>query len=71
MDHPDNCPVSGKRKYDSERDALATAAHQISTNNAPENLKAYQCQWCESWHLTKGASPATRRVSPKRLRKNS
>jgi hypothetical protein len=56
----ENCPVSGKRKYDSERDALATAAYQISTNNAPKDLKAYPCQWCEAWHLTKGPAPKKR-----------
>jgi hypothetical protein len=56
----ENCPVNGKRKYDSEREALATAAHQISTNNAPRDLKAYLCQWCESWHLTKGTTPKKR-----------
>ncbi len=58
--HSENCPVSGKRKYDSEREALATAAHQISTNNAPKDLKAYQCQWCEGWHLTKRAASVTK-----------
>jgi hypothetical protein len=61
MPTAENCPVSGKRKYDSEREALATASHQISTNNAPKDLKAYQCQWCDSWHLTKGASKSPKR----------
>jgi len=49
------CPVSGKRKYASEGEALATAAHQIATANAPKNLSAYLCSWCECWHLTKNA----------------
>jgi hypothetical protein len=71
MDHADNCPVTGKRKYLSEREALETAAHQISTNNAPQNLKAYECQWCDSWHLTKGAAtPAAKRAPQKRSPKN-
>jgi hypothetical protein len=44
----ENCPVSRKRKYDSEREALATASRQISTNNALKAWKAYPCQWCEA-----------------------
>jgi len=46
------CPVTGKRKYATEGEALATAAHQIATADAPK-LKTYRCQWCDSWHLTK------------------
>ena len=49
------CPVSGKRKYETEGEALATAAHQIATTNAPKDLRAYRCSWCDSWHLTKNA----------------
>jgi hypothetical protein len=48
------CPVSGKRKYATEGEALATAAHQISTAHAPKELRAYLCSWCDAWHLTKG-----------------
>lgn len=55
MEQGENCAVTGKRKYYSEREALETAAHQIATNNAPKDLKAYACQWCDAWHLTKGA----------------
>jgi hypothetical protein len=47
--------VSGKRKYATEGEALATAAHQIANNNAPKDLRAYQCSWCDAWHLTKNA----------------
>lgn len=50
-----NCEVTGKRKYLSEREALETAAHQLSMPNAPKQLKAYFCTWCETWHLTKSA----------------
>ncbi|MFZ3330814.1 MAG: hypothetical protein WA197_09300 [Candidatus Acidiferrales bacterium] len=49
------CAVSGKRKYMSEGEALATAAHQIATANAPKDLRAYPCSWCDAWHLTKNA----------------
>jgi hypothetical protein len=56
MDHDAKCPVTGKRKYSTEGEALATAAHQIETSNAPKHLRAYMCSWCESWHLTKNAS---------------
>lgn len=50
-----NCEVTGKRKYLSEREALETAAHQLTIPNAPKQLRAYLCNWCESWHLTKDA----------------
>jgi hypothetical protein len=51
----EKCPVSGKRKYWSEGEALATAVHQIATARAPKELRAYRCSWCEAWHLTKNA----------------
>ena len=50
MDTESKCPVSGKRKYTTEGEALATAAHQIATTNAPKDLRAYRCSWCDSWH---------------------
>jgi len=53
MDDKSKCPVSGKRKYSAEGEALATAAHQIATANAPKDLRAYLCSWCGAWHLTK------------------
>jgi hypothetical protein len=53
MDQNDKCPVTGKRKYDTEGEALATAAHQIATHDAPKDLRAYLCPHCETWHLTK------------------
>ncbi|HEX4001244.1 MAG TPA: hypothetical protein VHX36_01255 [Candidatus Acidoferrales bacterium] len=56
MHDESKCPVSGKRKYATEGEALATAAHQIATNNAPKELGAYLCSWCSAWHLTKGAA---------------
>jgi hypothetical protein len=55
------CPVSGKRKYATEGEALTTAAHQIATTNAPKELRAYLCSWCEAWHLTKDAGKAGKR----------
>jgi hypothetical protein len=51
-----NCEVTGKRKYLSEREALDTATHQLTLPNAPKNLRAYHCSWCETWHLTKNAA---------------
>ena len=57
MDNDAKCPVTGKRKYETEGEALATAAHQIASNDAPKDLRAYRCQYCESWHLTKNAHP--------------
>ena len=60
-DDDSKCPVSGKRKYATEGEALATAAHQIATTNAPKELRAYLCSWCEAWHLTKDAGKAGKR----------
>ena len=56
VDDEEKCPVSGKRKYASEGEALATAAHQIANAGAPKDLRAYRCSWCEAWHLTKAAA---------------
>jgi len=53
MDDSGKCPVSGKRKYETEGEALATAAHQMSTGEATKELRAYRCNWCGAWHLTK------------------
>ena len=61
IDHDAKCPVSGKRKYATEGEALATAAHQIETSNAPKSLRAYICSWCDSWYLTKGAGQPDKR----------
>jgi hypothetical protein len=56
-DNEPKCPVTAKRKYASEGEALATAAHQTATNNAPD-LQAYLCPWCDAWHLTKNTGRA-------------
>jgi hypothetical protein len=61
MDNESKCPVTGKRKYATEGEALATAAHQIATANAPKELRVYRCAWCDAWHLTKNAGKAGRR----------
>lgn len=61
VDSESKCPVSGKRKYSTEGEALATAAHQIATTNAPKELRAYLCSWCEAWHLTKNSEKAGKR----------
>lgn len=53
MDNASKCPVSGKRKYATEGAALATAKHQVATADAPMELRAYRCNWCHAWHLTK------------------
>jgi hypothetical protein len=55
MDNESKCPVTGKRKYATEGEALATAAFQIASNDAPKQLRAYLCAYCETWHLTKNA----------------
>jgi len=55
MTNEPNCEVTGKRKYLSEREALDTAQHQLTLSNAPKNLRAYLCTWCETWHLTKNS----------------
>ncbi len=60
MQDDSKCPVSGKRKYATEGEALSTAAHQMETGNAP-NLTAYRCEWCDTWHLTKNCGPKAKR----------
>ena len=59
VDDDSKCPVTGKRKYETEGEALSTAAHQKATANAPE-LRAYVCQWCSAWHLTKSTNSRTK-----------
>jgi DNA-directed RNA polymerase subunit RPC12/RpoP len=61
MNNDEKCPVTGKRKYETEGEALATAAHQIASNDAPKDLRAYRCPHCESWHLTKNANKGRRK----------
>jgi hypothetical protein len=58
MDNESKCPVTGKRKYTTEGEALTTAAHQIATTDAPKGLRAYLCSWCDAWHLTKNEARA-------------
>jgi hypothetical protein len=61
MGYESKCPVTGKRKYATEGEAMATAAHEIETNDAPKQLRAYLCVYCESWHLTKNPVKNDRR----------
>jgi len=51
------CPVTNKRKYPTQAQALSTASHQITTTDAPTPLRAYRCNWCHAWHLTKNEGP--------------
>lgn len=53
IDNGPKCPVTGKRMYPTEGDALATARHQITSHAAPKELRPYLCIYCEAWHLTK------------------
>ena len=51
-DQPQICPTSGKRMYANEVEAKATAAHQMSKESAPAQLRTYRCLYCGAWHLT-------------------
>ena len=51
-DQPKICATSGKRKYENEAEARATATHQMSKESAPARLKTYRCLYCDAWHLT-------------------
>lgn len=51
-DPPKICPTTGKRMYATEAEARATAAHQMSQQAAPTQLRSYKCLYCDSWHLT-------------------
>jgi len=57
-ENEEKCPVSGKRRYATEAEALATADHQKSLGTTKEELRAYRCNWCAAWHLTKKAGKA-------------
>jgi hypothetical protein len=47
------CSTSGKQMYVSEREASATAAHQMrNKQSAPSKLRSYKCLYCGAWHLT-------------------
>jgi hypothetical protein len=65
VDNESKCPVTGKRQYASEGEALATAAHQIATANAPKGLRAYRCSWCDGWHITKN-QPNRKKLAPRK-----
>jgi len=49
---PRICSVSGKRMYANEGEAKATAAHQMSKETAPAQLRTYNCLYCGTLHLT-------------------
>jgi hypothetical protein len=55
VDNASKCPVSGKRKYPTEGAALATGKHQMASTDTAMELRAYRCNWCRAWHLTKKA----------------
>ena len=61
VDNESKCPVTGKRQYATEGEALVTADHQIATANAPKGLRAYHCSWCDAWHITKN-QPGPKRI---------
>jgi len=39
-----------KKRYPSEGEARATAAHQARTTG--RELNVYECLWCRGWHLS-------------------
>ena len=49
---PRICSTTGKRMYATEAEAKATAAHQMSKETAPAQLRTYKCLYCGAWHLT-------------------
>jgi hypothetical protein len=52
-DQPRLCPVSGKRMYADEGEAISTAAHRLADKQkGPALLRAYNCPHCRTWHLT-------------------
>jgi hypothetical protein len=58
VDNESKCPVSGKQKHKSQREALTSAAYQLATGDTPKELRAYRCSWCQAWHLTKSVAEA-------------
>jgi hypothetical protein len=50
---PRTCPVTGKRVYPNEPEAIATAKHRMSdSQSAAPNLRTYKCLYCSGYHLT-------------------
>lgn len=49
---PQICATTGKRMYENEAEARATAAHQMSKTSARTQLRTYRCLYCGAWHLT-------------------
>ena len=47
-DAPKICATSGKRMYESEAAARATATHQMSKDSAPSQLRTYRCMYCDA-----------------------
>lgn len=47
---------ASKRRYSDEGDALAGAVRLVG-KGAP-SLRAYECRFCEGWHLTKQVKTA-------------
>jgi hypothetical protein len=50
-DQPKTCAISGKRMYSNEREANATAAHRMTEESGPAQLRTYKCLYCGAWHL--------------------
>jgi hypothetical protein len=48
-----NCDT--KRRYKTEKEALAAADYQMLVNQNLE-LSVYKCELCGGWHLTRGES---------------
>lgn len=49
--HEAHSSCGRKRRYETEADALSTAL--MSTRHGAPQLRAYHCEYCDGWHLTK------------------
>lgn len=49
------CETTGKRKYDSQEHAEVMSGYlpaRFPNRDNVSTLRAYQCEHCDSWHLT-------------------
>jgi hypothetical protein len=47
------CGMTGKRRFNSQSHAINRACVIIRQPTSPRQWRAYHCDFCNGWHLTK------------------
>lgn len=47
------CGMTGKRRFKSHPHALNRITEIMKQKSSPQQMRAYQCEFCGGWHLTK------------------